>query len=176
MSFNKPSESEYQSVGRYLDNRQALGEKEATWIQHKEDIITLRTGRDGGWLDDMVEGFLKLCHCSLIDWVFRSKVSAMHIEVSSTNTSPPPKIRALKIDMANCLRRRRARRPRLTDPTSSCLVYRPRTKISTSFITRPLGSPSSPTQYSCSWCSCFWYCQFTCSTIWSTISELTKRI
>lgn len=83
MSFNKPSESEYQSVGRYLDNRQALGEKEATWIQHKEDIITLRTGRDGGWLDDMVEGFLKLCHCSLVDWVFRSKVSSTHLTVLS---------------------------------------------------------------------------------------------
>jgi hypothetical protein len=86
MSFNKPSESEYQSVGKYLDNRQALGEKEKTWIQHKEDIITLRTGRDGGWLDDMVEGFLKLCHCSLIDWVFRSKVSFKHHTVICTTT------------------------------------------------------------------------------------------
>jgi hypothetical protein len=74
MAFNKPSDSEHQSVGRYLNNRKALGKKEATWIHHKEDIITLRTSTDHAWLDDVVEGFLKLCHCKLIDKVFRSKV------------------------------------------------------------------------------------------------------
>ena len=75
MSLNKPSNSEFESVGRFLNNRQSLGKKEPCWIQHKEDVITLRTGRDHAWLDDIVEGFLKLCHCKLIDLVFRSKVN-----------------------------------------------------------------------------------------------------
>jgi hypothetical protein len=74
MAFKKPSDSEYQSVGRYMNNRKPLGKSQATWIQHKEDIITIRTGRDHAWLDDMVEGFLKLCHCKLVDMVFRSEV------------------------------------------------------------------------------------------------------
>lgn len=87
MSFNRPSDSEYQSVGRYMNNRQTLGEVEATWIQHKEDIITLRTRRDHAWLDDIVEGFLKLCHCKLIDVIFRSKVSFHTVNFISSHTA-----------------------------------------------------------------------------------------
>ncbi|KAF2028209.1 hypothetical protein EK21DRAFT_114124 [Setomelanomma holmii] len=92
MSFKKPSNSEYQSVGRYLNNRQALVEKEATWIQHKEDIITLRTGRDHAWLDDIIEGLLRLCHCRLIDLLFRSKETRKKAEIDEPNMpARPPK-------------------------------------------------------------------------------------
>jgi hypothetical protein len=74
MSFKKPSDSEHRSVGQFLKNRNHIGKKEATWIQHKEDIITLRTGREHAWLDKILERILKLCHCSLVDMVFLSEV------------------------------------------------------------------------------------------------------
>jgi hypothetical protein len=74
MAFNKPSNSEYESVGRYMYNRKPLDSDEATWIQHKEDIITIRPSRDHAWLDEVLENFLKICHCQLIDRIFRSKV------------------------------------------------------------------------------------------------------
>ncbi|KAF2675673.1 hypothetical protein K458DRAFT_411061 [Lentithecium fluviatile CBS 122367] len=90
MALNKPSNSEYQSVGRYMNNRKPLGTEEATWIQHKEDIITLRTGREHAWLDDVVEGFLKLCHCKLIDFVFRSKETRKKTEIDSANMPARP--------------------------------------------------------------------------------------
>lgn len=66
MAFNRPAPTDYQSVGRYMDNRKPLSEEEASWIYHKEDMITLRPGREHAWLDDVVEGLLKLCHCKLI--------------------------------------------------------------------------------------------------------------
>ena len=74
MAFNKPAEADRQNVGRYLWNRKPLVEVEASWIRHKEDLITLRAGRERAWLDGIVEGFLKLCHCKLIDVIFRSTV------------------------------------------------------------------------------------------------------
>jgi hypothetical protein len=101
MSLNKPSGSEYQSVGRYLNNRKALGEEEATWIQHKEDLITLRTGRDHAWLDDIVEGFLKLCHCKLIDVVFRSKVRSPHSNKTSTIKPRPSRLVLARISIGS---------------------------------------------------------------------------
>jgi hypothetical protein len=74
LALSKPSDSEYESVGRYMHNRKPLDAKEATWIRHKEDIVTLRAGREHAWLDDVVEGGLKYFHCKLIDKLFRSEV------------------------------------------------------------------------------------------------------
>lgn len=69
-----PSNSEYESVGQYMHNRKPLDGAEATWIQHKEDIITIRPSREHAWLDEVLEGFLKSCHCKIVDKIFRSKV------------------------------------------------------------------------------------------------------
>jgi hypothetical protein len=67
MSYNKPAELDYRSVLNYMKNRAPLREDEATWIKHKDDMVTLRPGREHAWLDDIIEGLLKLCHCSLIE-------------------------------------------------------------------------------------------------------------
>jgi hypothetical protein len=48
--------------------------EEASWIYHKEDMITLQASKEHGWLDDVVEGLLRICHCRLIDLIFRSEV------------------------------------------------------------------------------------------------------
>jgi hypothetical protein len=92
MAFKKPSDSEYQSVGRYMNNRKPQGEEEETWVHHKEDIISLRSGREHTWLDDAVESFLRLCHCKIIDVVFCSKETRKKTEIESDNMpARPPK-------------------------------------------------------------------------------------
>ena len=81
MALKPPSNSEYESVGHYMNNRQPLVEEEATWINHKEDMVSLRSGREHAWLDGMVEGLLRRFHCRLIDLLFRSKVlSQFHLK------------------------------------------------------------------------------------------------
>lgn len=74
MAFGRPGDVDCESIGRYLYNRKALDEEEASWIHHREDLITLKPGREHAWLDGIVEGLLKVCHCKLVDKIFRSKV------------------------------------------------------------------------------------------------------
>jgi hypothetical protein len=74
MSFNKPSNTNRESVGRYINNRKPLSQAESSWIQHKEDLVALQATREHAWLDEVVETFLRLFHCRLIDILFRSKV------------------------------------------------------------------------------------------------------
>ncbi|KAF2268848.1 hypothetical protein CC78DRAFT_510082 [Lojkania enalia] len=74
MAFTKPAEADRQNVGRYIWNRKPLVRVEASWIQHRDDLITIRAGREHAWLDGVVECILQACHCKLIDVIFRSKV------------------------------------------------------------------------------------------------------
>ena len=74
MAFGKPAEGDRTSVSRYLQNRRSLVQEEAGWVQCQDDLITLRARREHAWLDDLVESCLKLFHCGLIDFLFRSKV------------------------------------------------------------------------------------------------------
>lgn len=67
MAFNRPASSDYESVGQYMNNRKPLCEEEASWIYHKEDMVALRAGREHAWLDDVVEGLLRLCHGRLVE-------------------------------------------------------------------------------------------------------------
>jgi hypothetical protein len=84
MSFGKPDETDRESVGRYIHNRNCLIDDEASWIQQRDDLITLRAGREHAWFDGVVEGILKVCHCSLIDAIFRSKVTSIQFSLSTT--------------------------------------------------------------------------------------------
>ena len=43
-----------------------LCEEENSFIYHKEDMITLRPGREHAWLDGMVERLLQTCRCGLL--------------------------------------------------------------------------------------------------------------
>lgn len=59
---NRPSESEYRSVRNYLDSTAPLHYREQEFIQYKEDLITLRPGRDHAWLDRRIERALQVLH------------------------------------------------------------------------------------------------------------------
>lgn len=73
MAFNRPAASDYQSVANYIYNREPVVEDERTWIYCKEDMITLRAGREHAWLDTGIERLLRFLHCQLIEWLFCSK-------------------------------------------------------------------------------------------------------
>ncbi|KAL8819996.1 MAG: hypothetical protein Q9223_001701 [Gallowayella weberi] len=66
-SLEKPSARDYRSVLHYMENDGGqMYEKEMSWIYDKEDLVSLRPGRENAWLDGMLERLLKLCRCRLV--------------------------------------------------------------------------------------------------------------
>jgi hypothetical protein len=43
-------------------NREPLLEEESLWVYKKEDLITLRAGREHAWLDSGIEKLLRWFH------------------------------------------------------------------------------------------------------------------
>lgn len=74
MALNRPSDADYTSVKNYMNNRKPLLEAESTWIRKREDLITLRTGREHAWLDSGIEKLLKWFHCSALESLFGDEV------------------------------------------------------------------------------------------------------
>ncbi|KAI9679698.1 MAG: hypothetical protein M1822_007304 [Bathelium mastoideum] len=73
LSFmSRPSGSEYRSVRNYLHATRPLCEDEEPRIDCKEDLVTLRRGREYAWLDVTIERLLKLFRCRAVDYFFRS--------------------------------------------------------------------------------------------------------
>lgn len=56
-------------------------------MQHKEDLITLKPGRENAWFDWFVERMLQKLNCGLVRYVFCSKVSLMKTQ---TRRLPKP--------------------------------------------------------------------------------------
>ena len=67
MSFNKPGSGDYRSVETYINNNKPLVEDEGSYIYLKEDIVTLRAGREHAWLDTGVERMLRAINCKLVE-------------------------------------------------------------------------------------------------------------
>lgn len=104
LSFAKPAEADRQNLGMYLHNRKPLMEDEWEWVQHKEDLITIKSGREHAWLDGVVEFTLKSIHCRFIDFLFRSKVWPRRPYIDFfTNTARNPERRPKSIRIAKCL-------------------------------------------------------------------------
>lgn len=79
MAFKRPSASEYRSVVNYLDNEKPVTDDERSYILHREDLVTLRPGREHAWLDRSIENVLHLLHRRPFLWVhtlFSSEVSS----------------------------------------------------------------------------------------------------
>src|SRR5271156_802834 len=66
VSFNRPTAGEYRSVENFMNNEKPLVKKEGSFIYQKEDLVTLRPGREHAWLDTSVEKFLRLFNYSFI--------------------------------------------------------------------------------------------------------------
>ena len=62
-----PSDRDYRSVLHFMENDGGqVYEEESGWIYDKEDLITLRPGREYAWLDGFLERILKACRCGLL--------------------------------------------------------------------------------------------------------------
>jgi hypothetical protein len=66
VALNKPTTSEYMSVETFMNNEKPLVEEEGSFIYRKEDLVTLRPGREHAWLDSTVEKVLRIVDCSII--------------------------------------------------------------------------------------------------------------
>lgn len=73
ISMNRPAESAFRSVDSF-SMEEALADVENTWIGNKEDLLTLKPGREHSWLDDGIEHILRWFHCPAIEYVFCSEV------------------------------------------------------------------------------------------------------
>jgi len=72
VALNRPAASDYKSVENYIYNNHPLIKREEDWIVCKEDLITLRPGREHAWLDFGIEHLLKWMRCPLIEYIFCS--------------------------------------------------------------------------------------------------------
>jgi hypothetical protein len=54
-------------VRNFMYLRKPLMEREASWIDHEEDMVTLRAGREHAWLDSGIERLIRWFHCSLLE-------------------------------------------------------------------------------------------------------------
>ncbi|KIM94110.1 hypothetical protein OIDMADRAFT_184533 [Oidiodendron maius Zn] len=70
--LSKPAKRDYTSVRNYIDDESPLIGEEAEYILCKEDLITIRPGRENAWLDAFVEKFLQKISCPPIKYIFCS--------------------------------------------------------------------------------------------------------
>lgn len=66
VSLNTPAERDYRSVETTLCDKSFVVDEEWDFIYQKEDLVTLRDGREMAVLDSMTEKFLRTFHCSLL--------------------------------------------------------------------------------------------------------------
>lgn len=69
-AFQKPSNRDYKSVRTWFYNEKPLVEAEQEFIQRKEDIVTLRLGREWAGFDGLIESMLRKLDCKLIRKIF----------------------------------------------------------------------------------------------------------
>ncbi|PQE28352.1 Peptidase C14 caspase domain protein [Rutstroemia sp. NJR-2017a BBW] len=65
-SMSRPSETDYRSVENYMFDKKPLIDEEQGFIYDKNDLVTLREGREGAYLDKMIEKFLQTFHCMFL--------------------------------------------------------------------------------------------------------------
>lgn len=65
-AFQRPSKRDYRSVRGFYCSKAPLLESEADCIKHKEDMVTLRQGREWSGFDGFVETTLRKTDCKLI--------------------------------------------------------------------------------------------------------------
>lgn len=74
VAMNKPPNRDFESVRNFIEDKRPLLEEDAAFISEREDLITLRPGRETSFVDAFVERILQTCHCKPIQ---------VHIPVST---------------------------------------------------------------------------------------------
>ncbi|KIV79938.1 hypothetical protein PV11_07477 [Exophiala sideris] len=80
-ALNKPTSSEYDSVWWWMRDNDPLRSEDARFIREREDLITLRPGREYAWLDALVESFLRWLPWPALGNLFRSEETRLKTEV-----------------------------------------------------------------------------------------------
>ncbi len=66
-ALDRPSNRDYKSVLSFMEYEGGqLYEEDMAFIYEKEDLVTLRPGREYAWLDGLLERTLKVLRCKLI--------------------------------------------------------------------------------------------------------------
>ena len=66
-ALDRPSNRDYRSVLSFMEYEGGqLYEEDMEFIYEKEDLVTLRPGREYAWLDGMLERTLKVLRCKLV--------------------------------------------------------------------------------------------------------------
>ncbi|KAL9120681.1 MAG: hypothetical protein Q9187_002766 [Circinaria calcarea] len=73
IAMNKPPNRDYNSVCNFMTAKRPLLAKDAAFIKEKEDLITLRPGRETSFVDAFVERMLQTCPYKPIQNVFASE-------------------------------------------------------------------------------------------------------
>jgi len=66
VSFQRPTDRDYRSVRTWLHNLRPIVEQEESYIELREDILSLRHGREWAGFDGMIESLLHKLNCKLI--------------------------------------------------------------------------------------------------------------
>lgn len=66
VALNRPQERDQCSVRSYIERHGHLMRSDSRFAYEKEDLITLRPGRDHSFVDGFVEQMLKAFHCQLL--------------------------------------------------------------------------------------------------------------
>ena len=94
VSWNTPSTRDYASVVNWMDTEAPLFEAESAFIKEKEDLITLRPGREHAWLDAFIERTLQAFHCRFIQVGASSSCCSIPKLILHCSTSFAPKYRS----------------------------------------------------------------------------------
>lgn len=95
VAMNKPSMRDQFSMRNYME-KGVLVESEASFVYDKEDLITLRPGRDRSYVDAFVESMLKVFDCKPLQVsCFEHPLSSLHFQLfflsfSCNGFSTPP--------------------------------------------------------------------------------------
>lgn len=74
---NRPPERDWKSVAYFVTGKAPLAEGEMDFVFHKEDLITLRPGREHAWLDTVVSKIIRALPRRLMKWVFCQEVRSL---------------------------------------------------------------------------------------------------
>lgn len=74
LALTPPSSRDIRSMWNYLENDGGqVAFKERQYILEKEDLVTLRPGREHAWLDDSVEKMLLKWRCALLQVRYKAE-------------------------------------------------------------------------------------------------------
>ena len=82
--MNKPAMRDQLVLRHYIEARKPLVESEAAFAYYKEDLVTLRPGRDHSFVDAFVERMLRTFYCRALKVTSRSVQLVCSLYIDAT--------------------------------------------------------------------------------------------